>query len=286
MIDKRIFIVIVFLSSFLSFSQTSGIVVDEYDKPIPYVNIWVEGENIGTSSEEDGRFIIDINDKNKNLLFSIIGFEKKKVKVSQASKVVLQSITNELEEVVIFNKKETKQIEIGVIENSVFQAFENGPKNDIKFFPYNPKFSKTKYIKQVKIATDSKIETATIKFHFYSVDENGFPGKELLKKDLIVNIKNGGKSSKVNVSDYNLTMPKNGIFVGFEKLMIENNKLERTSIDRNTNKLTTQKLYYPFVLYNYVQNPKTFSFLGGKWEPNNDNKTSRYEPAITLILSN
>ena len=81
-------------------------------------------------------------------------------------------------------------------------------------------------------------------------------------------------------------MPKNGIFVGFEKLMIENNKLERTSIDKNTNKTTTQKLYYPFVLYNYVQNPRAFSFLSGKWIPNNDNKTSRYEPAITLILTN
>jgi hypothetical protein len=283
--EKRLLWVFI-LFGFSAFSQIKGIVVDENDMPIPYVNIWVENENIGTTSEEDGSFNIDTNDKNKNLFFSIIGFEKKTVKANQASKVVLQPITNELDEVVIFNKKETKEIQIGIVENTIFQAFDNGPKNDIKFFPYNPKYNKTKYIKQVKIATDSKIETATIKLHFFAVDENGFPGSELLKKDLIVTIKNGGKSTKIDVSDFNLIMPKKGIFVGFEKLMIENNKLERTSIDRNTNLTVTQKLYYPFVLYNYVQNHVGFTFLSGKWIRNDDNKTARYEPAISLILTN
>jgi hypothetical protein len=282
----NIVILILFLKTIWISAQVKGIVVDENDKPIPYVNIWVENENIGTTSEEDGRFSIDTNDKNKNLFFSIIGFEKKTVKVDEATKVVLQSITNELDEVVIFNKKETKEIQIGIVENTIFQAFDNGPKNDIKFFPYNPKYNKTKYIKQVKIATDSKIEAATLKLHFFAVDENGFPGSELLKKDLIVTIKNGGKSTKIDVSDFNLIMPKKGIFVGFEKLMIENNKLERTSIDRNTNLTVTQKLYYPFVLYNYVQNHVGFTFLSGKWIRNDDNKTARYEPAISLILTN
>jgi hypothetical protein len=121
--EKRLLWVFI-LIGFSAFSQTKGIVVDEYDKPIPYVNIWVENENIGTTSEEDGSFNIDTNDKNKNLFFSIIGFEKKTVKVAEASKVVLQSITNELDEVVIFNKKETKEIQIGIVENTIFQAFD------------------------------------------------------------------------------------------------------------------------------------------------------------------
>lgn len=164
--DKRVFWLMLLITSTIS-AQTKGIVVDEYDKPIPYVNIWVENENIGTTSEENGTFSIDTEDKNKNLFFSIIGFEKKTVKVAQATKVVLQSITNELDEVLIFNKKETKEIQIGIVENTIFQAFDNGPKNDIKFFPYNPKYSKTKYIKQVKISTDSKIETATLNFIFF-----------------------------------------------------------------------------------------------------------------------
>ena len=55
------------------FAQTKGVVADESGKPIPYVNIWVENENIGTTSEENGEFFIAAS-ANKNLIFSILGF--------------------------------------------------------------------------------------------------------------------------------------------------------------------------------------------------------------------
>ena len=222
----NIFIVLFFLKTIWVSAQTKGVVVDENNLPIPYVNIWVEGENIGTTSEEDGTFVIDSSDGNKNLIFSILGFEKKIIKLSEAKKVVLQSQTNELDEIVIVNKKETKEIEIGQVENSILQAFENGPKIDVKYFPYNPKYKSTRYIKQVRILTDSKLETATLKIHFYAVDENGLPGEKLLKKDLIVSIKSGVMTSKFDVSKFNLIMPESGIFVAYEKLIIENNKIE------------------------------------------------------------
>lgn len=38
------------------FSQIKGVVVDEKNQPIPYVSIWIEHENTGTSTEEDGSF--------------------------------------------------------------------------------------------------------------------------------------------------------------------------------------------------------------------------------------
>jgi hypothetical protein len=39
--------------------------------------IWVENENIGTTSEENGSFSIHVEDQNKVLIFSALGFEKK-----------------------------------------------------------------------------------------------------------------------------------------------------------------------------------------------------------------
>ena len=288
----NIFIVLFFLKTLSVSAQTKGIVVDENKLPIPYVNIWVEGENIGTTSEEDGTFVIDSNDGNKNLIFSILGFEKKTIKLSQAKEVVLQSITNELNEIVIVNKRETKQIEIGQVENAIFQAFENGPKIDVKYFSYNPKYKTTKYIKQVRVLTDSKLETASLKIHFYAVDENGLPGEKLLKKDFIVSIKKGGRNNKINVSDFNLTMPKNGIFVGFEKLMIENNKEEKTITDPNTKATKVLRTYYPLLLYNYMDRDFNYTFSGGKWIKETaetkglSTKINAYQPAINLILTN
>jgi len=289
---KRVLWLVVMFISFSLSAQVKGIIVDENDKPISYVNIWVENENIGTTSEENGAFSMTVSET-KNLVFSALGYERKTVKASDCQKVVLKETAFKLDEVVIAKRFETKELEIGNVKNETYQAFDNGPRIDAKFFPYNPKYKKTKYIKQVTIFTDSEIENATLKIHFYSVNPDGFPGDELLTKDFLVSVKKGVKKSYFDVTDLNLRMPKNGIFIGYEKLIIEKNKLEKTIIDLNTNQTKIQKTYYPFVLYNYVQREFIFTFFGGKWNKqtkqdinNPSEKMMVYEPSINLVLTN
>lgn len=274
------------------FAQTKGVVVDESGKPIPYVNIWVENENIGTTSEENGEFSIAAS-ANKNLIFSILGFDKRIIKASEVVNVVLKATSFQLDEVIIARRFETKKIEIGQINNSPYEAFDNGPRIDVKFFPYEASYKKTKFIKKVSILTDSRIDNATVKIHFYKVDSNGFPGDELLTKDCIVNIKKGVVRNSFDLTDLNLKIPKTGIFIGFEKLIIAKNKLEKTIVNSNTGKTTTQIIYYPFVLYNYVERDCLFTFSGGKWNRQTSEKLAVasdkikvYEPAINLVLTN
>lgn len=256
-------------------AQTRGVIKDSLTgKPVPFVSIWSENENIGTTSEEDGTFEINTNEKSKTLIFNSLGFEKKKLPVSKTAVVLLRQKTNELEEVVVRKSKETRRREIGTIESSVLEAFENQPKIDLKFFPYQSDYKQTGFIKKIGLITDSRIENATIKIHLYSVDANGFPGGELLDRDLIVTVGKGNRQSKFDMGKYNLAFPKTGIFVGFEKIMIEKNKRE----DRNT--------YYPYVLYNWVARGSSFVFSGGQWNRQSADKKSIYEPAITLVLTN
>lgn len=281
------------LMVFFGFSQAKGVVKDSLTgQPISYVSIWVENENIGTTAEENGEFSINTNDKNKNLIFSVLGYERKICKVSEAKSVVLSPSTYELVEVMIYNKKEKKEIEIGKTKSVIQEAFDNGPRMDAKYFPYNLDYKKTKWIKKVTILTDSKVEDATIKLHLYEVDENGFPGEELLSKDYIVTLQKGIFKHKVDVSEFNILMPKNGIFVAFEKLIIEKNKLERTITDYNSNTTKKHITYSPLVLYNSVERDYLFSYSGGKWikqtkEELNAYSTTRsvYEPNINLILT-
>ena len=176
---------------------------------------------------------------------------------------------------VILNKKETKQVEIGIIKNSTFQAFDNGPKVEAKFFPYEKAYSKTRFIKEVTIFTDSRIDNATIKLHFYKVNENGAPGEELLTKDYIVSLQKGVIKHKFNLSNLDLEFPKNGLFVAYEKLLIEQNK-------QGTK-------YQPYVLYNYVTRDFFYTYAYGKWTKQETNFTEPLrinEPSITLVLSN
>jgi hypothetical protein len=293
MIDKRLLLVLM-LFTFSVSAQIKGVVKDGLTgKPIPYVNIWVENENLGSTSEENGTFFINTASNGKTLIFSTLGYEKKTINASQAAEVILNPAAYLLNEVVISKSIGTKTIEIGKAKNEMYQAFDNGPKIDTKFFPYLPSYKKTKYLKQVTIYTDSRIEDAIIRIHIYAVDSNGFPSEELLDKDYIVTVKKGTRINRFDLTKFNLKFPKNGLFIGFEKLMIEKNKTEKTVTDLNTKTAQMQKTYYPFVLYNYVERDFLYTFSGGKWnrktkQDNTDSsgKMMINEPVITLILSN
>ena len=231
-------------SCFVS-AQIKGVIKDSLTgKPVPYVNIWVENENIGSTSEENGTFFINTSAKGKRLIFSTLGYEKKYIKASETLEVNLKLTAYSLNEVVISKSIGTKSIEIGKTNNEIYQAFDNGPKIDTKYFPYFPSYKKTKYLKKVTIYTDSRIENAIIKIHFYAVDSNGYPGEELLDKDFVVTVKKGTRINRFDLTEFNLKFPKTGLFIGFEKLMIENNKTEKTITDTNTNISQTQKTYF------------------------------------------
>ena len=155
------------------------------------------------------------------------------------------------------------------------------------------RLKKTRWIQKAIILTDSRIDDATIKLHLYDVDENGFPGNELLSKDYIVTIKKGVTKNEIDLSDFNLEMPKTGIFVVFEKLLIKKNRVEKTIKNFNTNTTKIQTTYAPLVLYNAVERDFLYSFSGGRWlkrtrEEMNPFSVSKtiYEPSVTLILTN
>lgn len=290
---KKYFLTALFLLSVVGSAQIKGIVRDSISgQPVPFVMISVEHENSGSSSEEDGTFSIRISEKSRRLVFYALGFEQKTVALAEASAVRLKPSPVQIEEVVVSDRRQTRQLEIGKSANRVSEAFEQAPRIDLKFFPNLPEYQKTKYLKQVCLVTDSKMDEATFKIHLYSVDDNGYPGKELLEKDWVVSVGKGVLKTKFNVAKFNLAMPKSGIFVGFEKLMIDKNKIEKTVIDPNTNRSEIQIKYYPLMLYNRVNRDFVFVFTNGKWVKSNQtpedpsNQLKIYEPAITLILTN
>ena len=272
--EKRLLLFLLLLGFYTS-AQIKGVVKDSLSgEPIPYVNIWVENESIGTISEIDGTFVLDAPSY-KSIVFAILGYKKKTLKANQTQLVLLNPTIFNLKEMVIVNKKESKQVEIGIIKNSTFQAFDNGPKVEAKFFPYEKSYSKTRFIKEVTIFTDSRMENATIKLHFYKVNEDGSPGEELLTKDYIVTLNKGVIKHKFNLSNLDLEFPKNGLFVAYEKLLIEKNILGSK--------------YQPYVLYNYVVRDFFYTYAYGTWSkqaPVFPDKLGINEPAITLVLSN
>lgn len=281
------------MSALLYYSQFKGIVLNESNKPIPYVNIWVENENWGTTSEENGSFSINVEDQNKVLVLSALGFEIKKVKVSEAEKVVLKEITFQLDEVVISKSRSTIEIEIGGSKNISFSHLSGGePWIYAKRFNYINDFSKTPFIKNTIIFSKSEIKNATFKLRIFEVDKEGAPGLDLLNEDIIVKVKKGKRENKIDLTKYDLVIPKNGIFIAFEWMIIERNKYKYEYKESNSNKINEQITYAPNIVCNTVELENTFEYRGGKWikrkksVSENKYKNKVIEPAINLTLTN
>lgn len=289
--EKRYW-VLFFLTCFSITAQIKGFIVDD-KKPIPYVNIWVENENIGTTSEENGSFTIYVEDQNKILVLSALGFETKKVKVSEAEKVVLKRIIFQLDEVVISKSRSTVEVEIGNSKN-INLSHLSGAKPWIfaKRFYYSNDFSKTPYIKNTIIFTKNEIKNATFKLRIYGVDKEGGPGLDLLNEDIIVKVKKGKRENKIDLTNYNLLIPQNGIFIAFETMIIESNKFELKYKESNSKKIKEQVAYAPNIVCNAVELENTFEYSGGKWIQRKKSvsediyKNKVIEPAINLTLTN
>lgn len=102
----------------ISFGQikVSGIIVDkELKNEIAYVNIGIEGKGVGTVSDKNGAFELNIPEvfKNSLLTFSHLGYEKYNIKISKIQdslSIALVPKQVELEEVII---QSTKIFEFG-----------------------------------------------------------------------------------------------------------------------------------------------------------------------------
>ncbi len=71
-----------------------GNIIDDTGIPLPGVNIVVKGTSIGSQSDFDGNFKLDV-DKNAVLVFSYVGFNTEEVTLSNINNVNLQMQMNE-----------------------------------------------------------------------------------------------------------------------------------------------------------------------------------------------
>jgi len=81
---KNIIIILLFAISTLSANQIKikGLVKDsENNKPLYLCNIFVKGTNNGVTSDKDGRFEITVNDRNKFLVISYVGYKTKLINI-------------------------------------------------------------------------------------------------------------------------------------------------------------------------------------------------------------
>ena len=123
----RKLILIVTLSIFThAFSQqgVSGVVYDgEFSEPLPFANVVVKGQAIGTTTDFDGRYYLDLMAGTYELEFSFVGYDKlgiSEISVSAGKTTIIDAIlnpsANALEEVIVTTTAR-KNSETAVLNN-------------------------------------------------------------------------------------------------------------------------------------------------------------------------
>src|SRR5688572_6334598 len=108
--------ILTFVITFLAFifftldswcQSATGIVRDSVTRqPIPFVNIWLEGESIGTTANEKGEYSFNNTITGKRLVFSHISYKKKIVIAADSGySIMLQPEVFQLKEIVVNARK-------------------------------------------------------------------------------------------------------------------------------------------------------------------------------------
>ncbi|SFW61241.1 carboxypeptidase-like regulatory domain-containing protein [Cellulophaga fucicola] len=296
---KKLPAIIVLLISNFCFSQLKSVIIDsETKEKIPYVNIWVENENIGTTSNENGEFELEIDDT-KIILFSAIGFETKKISSDSIKNILeLKPLITELDEIIINSKKSSQELTIGEFKKSkinTYFACGKQPWISAKFFAYNEKYERTPYLKKLRILTNSDVKNSKFNIRLYGVNVNGEPENYIYNENIIGIAKKGKKTTEIDLSELNIEFPNKGFFVAIEWLIIEENKHEYNYTMEGSRKKLIGTSYEPAIgTVPTETNENSWRLNQGKWRKawKNNNKAMRKyrnkynQLAIELTLTN
>lgn len=84
--------------------KISGIVLDQQQSPLAGVTVTIKGTQLGTFTDENGKFTLEVPTDKKTLIISYIGFLSEEIVISKTNeplRIVLKEDTQTLEEVVV-----------------------------------------------------------------------------------------------------------------------------------------------------------------------------------------
>jgi len=302
---------LLFLSFILTFGQkiiVSGIVSDsDNQKELPFANIMVLGHTLGTTTNSHGFFELNLPDslRNDSLVISFVGYQtlilcindvgtgliKLKPHISNITEVVISPSNKSQKPIIInqFNKKDcsVRYSPINTDLSIPFRPME--PTIEALYFKNSDAYEGNRKVKEVWLQVSTfKTPPAYFNLRIFNADDDLTPSNDLINESITVKVTETNQLIKVNLEEYNLSIPDNGLFVGFELLIIDDNK--SSAIDKKGSNFT---LYSPFLNFLRLEDEQHFwLYTKGKWveriqeTPHSLKKNLMlfYKPAISLVL--
>jgi len=222
---------VVFLSIFSCISvfslgqEISGRVLDNVsEQNLAYVNIGVIGKNVGTVTNQDGTFSIDLMDEydQDTIRISLIGYLSLEYKVMDFKKLIndspiihLEPRSFEIEEVVVSGKKlKTKILGNKTTSRKMSGGFESDDLGSEVGVPVKIKRKPTYIKKFFASIVESKYDTLKFRLNLYSL-KNKMPDQPLLNENIIISTTMETGLFEVDLTEYNIVV-QDDFFVSLE----------------------------------------------------------------------
>ncbi|RRO20851.1 carboxypeptidase-like regulatory domain-containing protein [Flavobacteriaceae bacterium 14752] len=310
------FIIFVSVCFSQNFAEIQGVTYDKHTgKPLPYVNVMVLNKSMGITTDINGKFSFYSKriESTDTLFFSHIGYFSKKLQVNnihngiinlRPKKIVLDEVkilfdrkinATKITELNKFNKRKTSLVyskEPFNNEGNLWIPYRDmEPSIETMYFQNNQDDNDFVKLKEVKINIESFKENSKFRLRVFLADSLKRPASEIKLNEPIIEVSNGDSVVNIDVMDDNIYFSENGIFIGVEYLLIE----ENLTLKKNEEANVEAKLYSPFLKYIRVKEfYEYYIFTKGKWQkirkaaPNfmnsKDTKKYSYQPAISIKI--
>jgi|TARA_B110000902_G_scaffold226428_1_gene265070 hypothetical protein len=221
---------LILINSTFSQINISGTVLSSNLKDsLSYVNIGVLNKDIGSVSNDKGRFELELKKEflNESLTFSMIGYKSKTIRIVDFKKhktIILEENITELDEIVISNKKYKSKI-LGnkkpksFLASLSFSKIEAGNEIGIKVKVRKPTIIETFNIAVLK----NEYGILNLRINFYDL-KKGIPNKRINKDNIIISAEVKDGIITADLSKYELIF-KDDFFVSVESLKkLDDNK--------------------------------------------------------------
>ncbi|MEO7314043.1 MAG: carboxypeptidase-like regulatory domain-containing protein [Ginsengibacter sp.] len=252
------FLLLPSLSSFTQGVFIKGVIYSKGGKlPVSYATIQLSGTKNIIDSDENGYFEIFANSEKDSLLITCIGFKSYTIPVryfKDTDSVFLEENFLKMDEVHIKNPVLKT---FGIVNEKMGSSRIGGTsagRSELTTLIEIPTSIESYYISKVFIRGKRFREENPVRLHIYAVNENGLPGEELLKKQVIIakqffDTKNN--IITIDVKDQNILLENVSFFVGIEWITSIKVKFGTGPEIIQTDKASKLLSYYrPFPGYN------------------------------------
>ncbi len=228
---RKYLLTISILITIQSTAQLKSSTIDASNRtPLPHVNVWIAGKDVGTTSDQNGQFLINGSTDSDTLVFSCAGYVMKRIPVREvASSVSLERNVIALRAVTLKNKK-VKRIKkvIGEFETSSINSYWSSggqPYLIGRLFRYEENIKHLPIIKSLKLYLWSRGSSVS-NIRLYSADTNGLPDKEISEGNILLRAEDGMRMTAVDLADRGIVFPASGLIVLLETMIIPENRYE------------------------------------------------------------